>query len=148
MKCRIGRLSSTATGLKKALKSIKDASPKEFSKKRVEETLVVLTAIEKGDNLNLVEEYVKTIHGISKQIGTRKIVLYPYAHLSNNLGSPKCAIEIFEKADKMLNAKGYKVHCAPFGDYKSFELKVKGHPLSELSREIIVKKNEEVEEKK
>ena len=35
---------------------------------------------------------------------------------------------------------------APFGYYKSFELKVKGHPLSELSREFKIKGNEEVEE--
>ncbi|NCO18137.1 threonine--tRNA ligase, partial [Candidatus Pacearchaeota archaeon] len=41
--------------------------------------------------------------------------------------------------------EGYEVSRAPFGYYKSFELKVKGHPLSELSREIVFKGDEEKE---
>jgi hypothetical protein len=38
-------------------------------------------------------------------------------------------------------SKKHKVIRAPFGYYKTFELKVKGHPLSELSREIGNKDN-------
>ena len=132
-------------GLKKALKSMEDLSPKEISKKKVEEALVVLTAVEKGDNLNILEDYLKNIKEIAQSVGTKKIVLYPYAHLSSNLGSPKEAVSILENADEKLSKEGYEVSRAPFGYYKSFELKVKGHPLSELSREIVVKGNEEKE---
>jgi threonyl-tRNA synthetase len=35
-----------------------------------------------------------------------------------------------------LKKEGYEVTRAPFGYYKEFELKVKGHPLSELSKEF------------
>ena len=132
-------------GLKKALKGMEDLSPKEISKKRVEEALVVLTAVENGDALEILEEYTKNIKEIAKSVGTKKIVLYPYAHLSSNLGSPKDAISILEGADKELSKEGYGVSRAPFGYYKSFELKVKGHPLSELSREIVFKGDEEKE---
>jgi len=49
-------------GLKKALKNIDElSSNQDPSKKRVEEALVVLTAIEKGDSLESVEEYVKNL---------------------------------------------------------------------------------------
>ncbi|NCN86930.1 threonine--tRNA ligase, partial [archaeon] len=115
-------------GLKKALKSMEDLSPKEISKKKVEEALVVLTAVEKGDNLNILEDYLKNIKEIAQSVGTKKIVLYPYAHLSSNLGSPKEAVSILENADEKLSKEGYEVSRAPFGYYKSFELKVKGHP--------------------
>ncbi|MCR4327470.1 MAG: threonine--tRNA ligase [Nanoarchaeota archaeon] len=124
-------------GLKKALKNIDEISKENPEKRRVEEALVVLTAIEKGDFPENIEEYVKNIKEISESVKAKKIVLYPYAHLSRNLGSPETAVEILKKAEEELKKLHYEVYRAPFGYYKTFELKVKGHPLSELSREII-----------
>ncbi len=40
------------------------------------------------------------------------------------------------EAEHTLQKEGYQVTRAPFGYYKEFELKVKGHPLSELSKEF------------
>jgi threonyl-tRNA synthetase len=69
--------------------------------------------------------------------------------LSKNLARPEVAGKVLEKTEKAL--KGFKVTRAPFGYYKEFELKVKGHPLSELSREIVVEdvggKGKKIEEK-
>ena len=118
--------------LKKALKSIPDLKDKK--EKSVKNALVVLTAVEKGDSNAIVSKYVSEIKDIAKQVKTKNIVLYPYAHLSSNLGSPDVASGILSEAEKAL--KGFKVTRAPFGYYKEFELKVKGHPLSELSRSI------------
>lgn len=131
-------------GLKKALKSMEDLTPKEIAKTKVEEAVVVLTAIEKTDSLEILDEYLEMIKKIVKDVGAKNIVLYPYAHLSSNLGRPKIAVEILKAAEEKLKKDGFSVYRAPFGYYKSFELKVKGHPLSELSREII-SGNEEVE---
>lgn len=124
-------------GLKKALKSMDDLPEIEIAKKKVDEALVVLTAVEKGDSLDSISKYVENIKDIAKQVNTKNIVLYPYAHLSSNLGKPDLAVGILKEAEKILKKDGFKVSRAPFGYYKSFELKVKGHPLSELSREII-----------
>ncbi len=64
--------------------------------------------------------------------------------MSNNLASPSIAEEVLEKAEQMLKKiKGFNVLRAPFGYYKEFEMKVKGHPLSELSREIILEGKED-----
>jgi len=122
--------------LKKALKNPEELSEERKKEIKINECLVILTAVEKNDSLELVKELVKNIEEIAEQVKTKTIVLYPYAHLSSNLGSPDLAMNILEKAYKELTNKKYQVSRAPFGYYKEFELKVKGHPLSELSREI------------
>ncbi|MBI2004475.1 hypothetical protein HYS72_03360, partial [Candidatus Pacearchaeota archaeon] len=124
--------------LKKALKSIADLPEKELQGQEVKDALVVLTAVEKSDaDVNkIVEKYIENIKDIAKQVNAKNIVLYPYAHLSKELSSPQIAQEILIKAEEQLKKEKFKVTRAPFGYYKEFELKVKGHPLSELSREI------------
>lgn len=129
--------------LKKALKNIGVLKDKEKKGEKIKESLVVLTAVESGDDVkDSVKELVKNIKDVAKQVKTKDIVLYPYSHLSNNLASPELAVEILEKAGKELG-KNFNVTSAPFGYYKEFELKVKGHPLSELSREIRTEKKAE-----
>lgn len=128
-------------GLKKALKNMEDLSAKELEKQRAEDALSVLIAVEKGDSENSVDELVKNVKDVAKQVNAKNVVLYPYAHLSKNLGRPELAVKILQDAEKKLK-KDFKVKRAPFGYYKSLEMKVKGHPLSELSREIGVKSEE------
>ena len=125
--------------LKKALKKIQDITEKEKQGEEVKEALAILTAVEKVDSNvdEVVKEFVKHVKDIAGQVKADKIVLYPYAHLSSNLASPELAIEVMKKENKELR-KDFEVVHAPFGYYKEFELKVKGHPLSELSREINV----------
>lgn len=125
--------------LKKALRKIDELSEEEKKEKEVKEVLVVLTAVEKTDSdiEKVVKELVKNIKEIVEQVKVKNIVLYPYAHLSSNLGLPEIAIDILSKTEKELK-KSFNIVKAPFGYYKEFELKVKGHPLSELSREIKV----------
>ncbi len=117
-----------------------------------EESLVVFVAVEKGDDISLSEELAKHIVEISKKIGlkTKKIVLYPYVHLTNNPSDPQTALQIILKTEEILKKEGFDVVHAPFGWYKAFTIKVKGHPLAELSRTILkkVKKEEKKLEKR
>jgi threonyl-tRNA synthetase len=46
------------------------------------------------------------------------------------------AAAVIKKADELINASGLKCTHSPFGWYKGYTLKCKGHPLSELSREL------------
>jgi threonyl-tRNA synthetase len=130
--------------LKKALKSIEDLSEKDMEEQEVKEALVVMTAVEKtdADVKEAVKRLVAEIKNVASQVKAENIVLYPYAHLSSNLSSPQTAVSVLEEAEKVLK-KDFKVVRAPFGYYKEFELKVKGHPLSELSREIVLQGSEE-----
>jgi len=125
--------------LKKALKNAEELSSKEKDEKIVKEVLVVLSAVEKGDSNTeeIAKKLAENIRDVAKQVKAKNIVLYPYAHLSSNLSAPEIAVKVLEEAEEKLK-KDYNVARAPFGYYKEFELKCKGHPLSELSREITI----------
>ncbi|MBU1111246.1 MAG: threonine--tRNA ligase [Nanoarchaeota archaeon] len=108
-------------------------------KERVDECLVIFTAVEKRDETDLkanLERYLHEIKAIAQQVSTRKIVLYPYAHLSSSLSNPEKAEKLMKDAETQLNSENYQTTRAPFGWYKAFDIKCKGHPLSELSREF------------
>ncbi len=109
-------------------------------KNRVDEALVVFVSFEKrdeGKEADSAAALVANIDEIALKVETKRVVLYPYAHLSSSLGKPESGIEILHTAEALLAEKGYEVHASPFGWYKSFHLSCKGHPLSELSREIV-----------
>jgi len=125
--------------LKKALKEPEVLNEKRKENIEVTDPLVIFTAVEKQDeqNLNLLQQYVEEILSLASQVNATNIVLYPYAHLSSSLSRPDFALKTLESAEKELSKnKKYKITRAPFGYYKEFELKCKGHPLSELSRTI------------
>jgi threonyl-tRNA synthetase len=127
-----------------------------LKKGRMEEALTVFMAVEKNDEENLEFAAVQTVVEIKKvteQVKTNRVMLYPYAHLSSSLSSPKTAIETLKKIEDLLKEAKFEVKRAPFGWYKSFTIKCKGHPLSELSRTIrigeekcitVIKEKEEV----
>jgi threonyl-tRNA synthetase len=124
--------------LKKAIKN-----PEELNegKKEVEvlEPLGIFVAVEKIDEINpdkTSDELVKNVLELLDKTKAKKVVLYPYAHLSSSLANPDTALLVLVEAEAKLKKKKIEVHRAPFGYYKEFELKCKGHPLSELSREI------------
>ena len=116
-----------------------------------DESLVVFTAVEKDDENNpqgIVKNLVKEVIKTNDQVKAENIVLYPYAHLSSSLSSPKVAVQVLKGAEEALNAEGLNVKRVPFGWYKAFEISCKGHPLSELSRTIIAEEEEEEEVEK
>ncbi len=119
-------------------KAIQAAEEFEDKQKKVEDCLVVFTAVEKNDEKDsnkAVDMLVSEIEDVARQVKADKIVLYPYAHLSSNLAIPSVAKDVLKLARKKLQDK-FSVSYAPFGWYKEFNIKTKGHPLSELSREL------------
>ncbi len=119
---------------KKAIKDAEEIRGKEFLSK---EALVVFTSVEKKDEENpenVMKNGIKEIIDVYNQVKAKEIVIYPYVHLTSDPASPGVAKEVLNGLVEGL--KGYKVQKMPFGWYKAFEISVKGHPLSELSREI------------
>ena len=108
----------------------------EFDKKgeRVEEVLVAFTSVERGDDESVAKRAADEIRDVAKKVGAERILLYPYAHLSSNLADAETAVKVLKAMEKEL--ADFEVHRAPFGWYKAFKISCKGHPLSELSREI------------
>ncbi len=119
-------------------KAIKNPEEWKKGKERVEECLVVFTSVEKTDESNMeqaVEDTVKEIEDVARQVNTGRIVVYPYVHLSTTPASPEYAKNALMLITESLKKK-FDVSHAPFGWYKSFNIKCKGHPLAELSRSI------------
>ncbi len=125
-------------------KAMKDAEEIKEKRERYEECLVAFMSVEDGDS-GIVERIANEIEDVANKVKARRIVLYPYAHLSNKLAPPGEAIKVLKDVENALASKDYEVHRAPFGWYKSFIISCKGHPLSELSKEIRGAKEEESE---
>jgi len=108
---------------------------------KVDEVLVVFCSVEgrdEEDEGRVIEEAVSEVIDVAKRINVNNIVLYPYAHLSSELSRPEVAIRVLRGVEDGLKERGFNVKRAPFGWYKAFSLRCKGHPLSELSRVIRV----------
>ncbi|MFN7991332.1 MAG: threonine--tRNA ligase [Candidatus Micrarchaeia archaeon] len=104
---------------------------------RFEEVLVVFTAIEDGDEEeSAAQSLAKESIGVADQVKTKNILLYPWVHLTSKPSKPALAKSAILKAEALLREKGYTASHSPFGWYKAFNIKSKGHPLSELSREL------------
>jgi threonyl-tRNA synthetase len=118
--------------------AIKDAEAlKVKGKERYDEVLVVFTAVEKGDDENVCgERLASEAAAVAEQVKAKKILLYPLVHLTSSPSPPAVARAVLAKGEAALKAKGYDAAHSPFGWYKGYTLKCKGHPLAELSREI------------
>ncbi len=101
---------------------------------RVESALVLLVSIEDPDNPDIVGKAAAEAVEFAKKQKIKDIVAYPFAHLSDNLADPNKALELIVKFRKDLEHDGLKVHSAPFGWNKKWDIKIKGHPLAEQSR--------------
>ncbi len=129
-----------------ALKKTKVAEeiPKGMEKGGMENVLWVRIAVEKGDEEDLngiAQQAVDDLEEVAAQVKCRNVLLYPYAHLlfGSVPASPKAAIQLLKNMEGALKERGFAVVRAPFGHYKRFEVKAKGHALSELSRVFSVK---------
>lgn len=113
--------------------------PAELKLGRVDEALVAFIAVEEEDEADpeaIANNAAREIAEVCKKVEARKVVLYPYAHLSSSLASPPIAIKVLDTTRDLLLGEGLDTLRLPFGWYKAFKLSCKGHPLSELSRTI------------
>jgi threonyl-tRNA synthetase len=119
------------TPVKKEIGRAEDIKPKTV---REDDIVVLFTAFEKGDDSELVKKAVSESKDFLSKLGTKRVLLYPFAHLSQNLASPDDALKLLLEMEKEAKGAGLEVHRAPFGWTKALQVKVKGHPLAEMSR--------------
>lgn len=122
-------------------KAVKEPEPlSEHGKKGgLQDGLVVFCTVEKTDEESPETTATNAAASIEEVLGwlkTKRVMIYPYAHLSTNLASRDPAISVLRDLEAKLSEKGYEVSRGPFGWYKSFTITAKGHPLSELSRTV------------
>jgi len=119
------------TPTKKEIKSAEEITPET---KNLEEVVVTFIAVEEGDDKTVAKKAIAEIKESMNKVGCKKLLLYPYAHLSSKLASPNSALSILKEME--LLASDLDVSRAPFGWTKTYKLEVKGHPLAEISKVI------------
>ena len=117
------------TPTKKEIKSAEEIKPETVV---LEEVVVCFVAVEEDDDSTVAKTAIFEIQESMKKIGCKKLLLYPYAHLSSKLASPNTGLSILKEMES--SASNIIVTRAPFGWTKAFSIKVKGHPLAESSK--------------
>jgi len=120
------------TPIKKEIQSAEDIENPQTQ--RLEELVVVFVAIEDGDDSSVAQNAISQIKVSMEKIGCKKLLLYPYAHLSSNLAKPSIAIKLLKAMEE--GASELEVSHSPFGWTKSYKIQVKGHPLAESSKVV------------
>ncbi len=123
-------------------KEINLAEEAEKKENRVEEVLLLLTAVEEGDNKAVAQKAIDDARAFLGKLKVNRILIYPYAHLSSQLAKPPEALKILKEMETYAKEKGVETHRAPFGWNKQFSVSVKGHPLAEQSRHYTPEKTE------
>ena len=111
------------------------------SKIRLEDLVVAFVAVENRDDESIAKMAVDDIKKYLDMVKSTRLLIYPYAHLSSDLAPPTVAINIIKSLESFAKGTINQVYRAPFGWTKSFNIKVKGHPMAENSKKI--SKNQE-----
>jgi threonyl-tRNA synthetase len=134
---RILQLHSNFIAYKPVQKEIALAEEAEKKEVRLEELVVLFTAVEEGDNVKVAEMAIDEVHGFLEKLGVNRILIYPYAHLSSKLAKPLEALKTVKAMESYASEKGIETFRAPFGWNKQFTISIKGHPLAEQSRVVL-----------
>jgi threonyl-tRNA synthetase len=118
-------------------KEIRDAEEIALkSKIRLQDLVVAFVAVENRDDESVAKMAVDEIKKYLDTVKSSRLLVYPYAHLSSDLAPPALAIDMIKSVESFAKESIKQVYRAPFGWTKSFNIKVKGHPMAENSKEI------------
>jgi threonyl-tRNA synthetase len=106
------------------------------SKEKIAEVIVALIAVEKDDDESIIEDVCKELKTYGETIKCDNLLIYPYAHLSSDLATHSKAQELLISIQNNTRDLFKNVNRAPFGWTKSFNIKIKGHPLAEHAKTI------------
>ncbi len=99
----------------------------------IDDAVAMLISIESGDNDDIAAKAVGDTVDYMRKNKRRRLVVYPFAHLSNDLAKPDAAMRLIAlMADKA--RASVEVKKAPFGWNKKLSIDIKGHPLAEQAR--------------
>ena len=116
----------------------KDLRPEDISDENGEMELhnciVALTTVESKDDPLVAQNLAEEAAGMADAVGTRAIVIFPFAHLSNDLAPSELALKVLRDAVSGLSA--YDVSQAHFGSHKELLLHLYGHSRNVRYREF------------
>ncbi len=131
---RILQLHSDYIIFKPIKKEIPIAEETKKEENRIEEVVVLFTAVEEGDKKVTAKKAIDDLQIFLQNLKVNRILIYPFAHLSGNLSKPSEALRLVKDMEAYAKQKGLETYRAPFGWTKQFTISIKGHPLAEQSR--------------
>ncbi len=112
----------------------------------VNDALVLFVSIEANDDDSVARRSIADAVEFARKQKINRLVIYPFAHLSEKLAKPKQALEVLEQMRELARKAGnLDMVSAPFGWTKKLEIDVKGHPLAEMSRSYAPGEKKEAE---
>jgi len=123
----------------KANRKAKFAEETETKEDAMEDCLVLLSSVEKLDEVNpdlIAASARESVLQWLAKLKAQRVLIFPFAHLTSTLSSPEVALAVLKRLEAGLKESGVEVKRAPFGWYKEYDLKSKGHPLAERSMVI------------
>lgn len=133
---RILQLHSNFIEYEPIKKEVAIAEKCEKKAERLEELAVLFTCVEKGDDEAVAKTAVEEVKSSLEKLKVNRILIYPYAHLSNKLAKPVQALSVIKAMENYSKDLGIETFRTPFGWCKRFTISIKGHPLAEQSKTI------------
>ncbi|MBN1385442.1 hypothetical protein JW968_00515 [Candidatus Woesearchaeota archaeon] len=104
-------------------------------KQQIDNCIVAMISIEMRDKNEYVEKMATEISHMAKETKNNRVVILPFAHLSNRLAEPKKGLDYLKKLEESLS-KDHDVSRAHFGSHKELMLDLYGHPGNARYREF------------
>lgn len=134
---RILQLHSNFIVFKPIEKEIALAEEASKEENRIEEVVVLFTAVEEGDDAALAQKAIDDVAAFLAKLKVNRILIYPFAHLSSSLAKPSEALKVIKAMEAYARKKGIETYSAPFGWNKQFTISIKAHPLAEQARSYV-----------
>src|SRR5215471_16466758 len=87
-------------------KEIAAAEEAEKTKVRLEEIVVMFTSVEAGDDEMTAREAMEGAKEFLNRLGAKRVLVYPYAHLSQNLEKPAVALAMLKQMERYGKTQG------------------------------------------
>jgi len=129
-------------------KEISLAEDIERKKYRYDDVVVLFISVEEGDNESVGKKAIDDVKEFLGKVKEKRIIIYPFAHLSRDLAKPSDALKIVKEMESYAKKLKIETYRAPFGWTKSLTIKTKGHPLAETAKIYTPEENGKVETKK
>jgi len=101
-------------------------------------SIIIWITVEEGDNIeNIIPKIKKEIEKFCEETKENRILLFPFAHLSNKLASFKTGIGFFDQLEAEFKAENkYEIERVHFGSDKELLMQLFGHPGNVRYREF------------
>ena len=97
---RILQLHSDYIEYKPIKREIENAEKCEKKTKRYEDIVVLFTSVEEEDSEKIARKAVEEVKETLEKISAKRVLIYPYAHLSSQLAKPQKALRILKAMEE------------------------------------------------